>query len=98
MVVVLPAPLGPRKPKISPRFTSKVIPFTASTTRWSLSPWGTFATARSSHVGGSVGSRAGGRRKPIENVFTKPLTSTTFSLTPPPPCRPPTRRASAARR
>ena len=30
-VVVLPAPLGPRKPKISPRCTSKLTPRTAST-------------------------------------------------------------------
>ncbi len=29
MVVVLPAPLGPRKPKISPASTSKVTPSTA---------------------------------------------------------------------
>ena len=31
MVVVLPAPLGPRKPKTSPWFTPKLIPSTAST-------------------------------------------------------------------
>src|SRR5512142_521866 len=31
IVVVLPAPFGPRKPKISPRFTSKLTAFTAST-------------------------------------------------------------------
>ena len=30
-VVVLPAPLGPRKPKISPASTSRSTPFTAST-------------------------------------------------------------------
>jgi hypothetical protein len=30
-VVVLPAPLGPRKPKISPRDTAKLTPRTAST-------------------------------------------------------------------
>ena len=29
MVVVLPAPLGPRKPKISPRPMVKLIPLTA---------------------------------------------------------------------
>src|ERR1700761_4444356 len=29
-VVDLPAPFGPRSPKISPSFTSKLIPFTAS--------------------------------------------------------------------
>ena len=31
MAVVLPAPLGPRKPNISPRRTVKVRPLTAST-------------------------------------------------------------------
>ena len=31
IVVVLPAPFGPRKPKISPRFTVKLTPRTAST-------------------------------------------------------------------
>ncbi len=31
MVVDLPAPLGPRKPKISPRFTRRLMPRTAST-------------------------------------------------------------------
>jgi hypothetical protein len=31
MVVVLPAPLGPRKPKTSPLATSKLTPRTAST-------------------------------------------------------------------
>src|SRR5438045_7464371 len=30
MVVLLPAPLGPRNPKVSPRPTSKLIPFTAA--------------------------------------------------------------------
>src|ERR1700677_3007119 len=33
MVVVLPAPFGPRKPKISPRRTSSEMPRTASTLR-----------------------------------------------------------------
>jgi hypothetical protein len=33
-VVVLPAPLGPSKPTISPAATSKSMPRTASTTRW----------------------------------------------------------------
>ena len=31
MVVVLPAPLVPRKPKISPAWTSKLIPWIRST-------------------------------------------------------------------
>ena len=31
IVVVLPAPLGPRRPKISPRFTEKLTSLTAST-------------------------------------------------------------------
>src|SRR5262245_46547200 len=33
IVVVLPAPFGPRNPKISPRFTSREMPRTASTLR-----------------------------------------------------------------
>ncbi len=33
IVVVLPAPLGPMKPKISPDFTSRSTAFTASTGR-----------------------------------------------------------------
>ena len=36
MVVVLPAPFGPRKPKVSPRTTSKSIPRTASTSSYRL--------------------------------------------------------------
>src|SRR5215471_9991908 len=36
MVVVLPAPLGPRKPNVSPRVTSKSIPRTASTSPYCL--------------------------------------------------------------
>src|SRR5487761_220639 len=35
-VVVLPAPLAPRKPKISPRSTAKLTPLTALTTPYRL--------------------------------------------------------------
>ena len=38
MVVVLPAPFGPRKPYDSPRDTSKLMPRTASTRRIQK-PW-----------------------------------------------------------
>jgi hypothetical protein len=56
MVVVLPAPLGPRNPKISPAFTSKEMPRTASTILWIFSPQATFPACRSSHVGGAPGA------------------------------------------
>ncbi len=36
MVVVLPAPLGPMRPKISPRATSKLTPSTASVRPYDL--------------------------------------------------------------
>ena len=36
MVVVFPAPLGPRKPKVSPLLTSKSIPRTASSSPYFL--------------------------------------------------------------
>ena len=42
MVVVFPAPFGPSSPKISPRFTVKLVPLTAST-RFRKNPmWKTF--------------------------------------------------------
>src|ERR1700730_8072400 len=36
IVVVFPAPFGPRKPKVSPRTTSKAMPRTASTSPYRL--------------------------------------------------------------
>jgi hypothetical protein len=36
IVVVLPAPFGPRNPKVSPRATSKSIPRTAGTSPYCL--------------------------------------------------------------
>ena len=44
IVVVLPAPFGPRKPKISPRFTSSETPRTASTRRRVNGLWKVFAS------------------------------------------------------
>src|SRR6266851_2149424 len=48
-VVVLPAPFGPRKPKISPRRTLRSTPTTASTTRLRL--WKTRRRPRVSIIG-----------------------------------------------
>src|SRR5690606_14002290 len=45
MVVVLPAPLGPRKPNTSPGLTSKLTPSTATMTSESVSPRGASAVS-----------------------------------------------------
>ncbi len=59
MIVVLPAPSGPTRPKISPRVTAKLIPRTAATgPKRRLSPSATTAAA----AGGVTGARpAAGR-------------------------------------
>src|SRR5689334_10353182 len=51
-VVVLPAPLGPSRPTISPSFTSRSMPRTASTTP--LFVLNVRASPRASIIGGSI--------------------------------------------
>src|SRR3989304_3601224 len=63
MVVVLPAPLGPRNPKISPRCTPNVTPSTAVKVPNRLVSSSTSMTGAPSRIagpGGSAGSRAVG--------------------------------------
>src|SRR6476620_4452470 len=61
MVVVLPAPLGPRKPTISPRATSKLMFRTATTGPKSLDRFLTsIMGAQRLHQGEPPAGRAGG--------------------------------------
>ena len=54
MVVVFPAPFGPRSPKISPLFTLKLVPLTAST-RFRKNPmWKTFQSPSTSNTTSSL--------------------------------------------
>src|SRR5690349_2678183 len=81
-VVVLPAPFGPRKPKISPRRTLRSTPATASTTR--LRVWKTRRKPRVSIIasGSAVPIRrdfAGSSRRPAgkqvpEGLLGRPAT------------------------
>ena len=79
-VVVLPAPFGPRRPKISPANTSKLIPFTAVSLSYFLMRLFTLMMGRDISSGnqgdretGNQGDRESGRRQGIRETGNKGL-------------------------
>src|SRR4029077_5700669 len=71
MVVVLPAPFGPRKPRISPRSTVKLMSSTAVTGPYRLVRCCTSITGVPPPAPGSQGlEQTKSIRKPIDYTFT----------------------------